>query len=70
MAAECTPVDTSPAGPDTEVIERVARYMAAEDWLEDSSGGDWWDKRSPEFREDYRTSARRVIAIVRGGEQR
>lgn len=62
---------TAPAqtAPDAVVVERVARYMAAEDWLEESVDGDWWDKRIPELQEDYRASARRVIAIVRGGEQ-
>lgn len=60
---------TAPAqtATDAEVVERVARYMAAEDWLEAPVDGDWWDKCSPKFREDYRASARRVIAIVQGG---
>lgn len=51
------------AGP-TE--ERVARYMAAEDWLEDPADDAWWNANVPRFREDYLLSARKVIAIVRG----
>lgn len=50
--------------PSTE--ERVARHMAAEDWLEDPTDDQWWNSRIPKFREDYLTSARRVIVIVHG----
>ena len=50
--------------PSTE--ERVARHMAAVAWLEDPADDEWWNSRIPKFREDYLTSARRVIAIVHG----
>jgi DNA-binding CsgD family transcriptional regulator len=48
------------------IEERVARYMAAEDWLEDPADDAWWAGKVPKFREDYLTSARKVIALVRG----
>lgn len=60
-------------GQTASVEERVARYMAAEDWLEDAADDEWWNSRLPEFREQYPDSACKVIAIVRGadgGEQR
>lgn len=46
--------------------ERIARFMAAEDWLEDPEDNAWWDSRLPEFRMQYRASARIVIAIAHG----
>jgi uncharacterized protein (DUF2236 family) len=53
------------------VEERVARYMAAEDWPPDPGDfDDWWNNRSTEFRDDYFASARRVIAIVYGADPR
>lgn len=52
--------------PGTATAERVARYMAAEDWLEDPDDDTWWASRVPRFRADYLQSARAVIAIVRG----
>jgi hypothetical protein len=52
--------------PSTE--ERVARYMAAEDWLEDPADDEWWNSRIPKFRADYLASARAVIAIVHGAD--
>lgn len=52
--------------PGTSTDERVARYMAAKDWLEDPADDAWWASRLPRFREDYLRSARQIIAIVRG----
>ncbi|MDX2697577.1 hypothetical protein [Streptomyces ipomoeae] len=48
------------------IEEQVARYMAAKDWLEDATDDEWWNSRLPKFREDYLTSARKVIGIVNG----
>ncbi|OYP14043.1 hypothetical protein CFC35_05615 [Streptomyces sp. FBKL.4005] len=51
--------------PDPEqmsVEERVARHLAAKDWLTTS---DHWDHGSASFRADYLNHAREVIAIVR-----
>lgn len=48
------------------VEETVARFMAAEDWLEDRADDVWWNSRLAEFREQYLESAREVIGIVRG----
>ena len=48
------------------VEERGARYMAAEDWLEDPADDKWWNSGTPQFREDYLASARHIIAIVHG----
>lgn len=52
--------------PSTE--ERVARYLAATDWIEDPADDAWWNSRITKFREDYLTSARRIIAIVHGAD--
>lgn len=50
--------------PEISTEERVARYMAAEDWMEDAADDEWWASRIPKFRADYLASARKVIAIV------
>jgi DNA-binding CsgD family transcriptional regulator len=47
-------------------VERVARDLAAVDWLTDPEDEGWWASRTPRFREDYRARARHLIAIVRG----
>lgn len=49
------------------VEERIARYMAAEDWLEDKNNDAWWNSRLAAFRDQYRASAREIIAIVHEG---
>ncbi|MDX2702183.1 hypothetical protein PV350_04890 [Streptomyces sp. PA03-6a] len=43
---------------------RIARHLAAEDWLEDPGDDDWWNSRPEKFRADYIESAREVIAMV------
>jgi hypothetical protein len=50
------------------VEERLARHLAANDYLVDGENADdaWWNSRLPEFREDYRRYAREVIGIVKG----
>lgn len=52
--------------PQPSIEEQVARYMAAEDWLEDPADDAWWNHLLPKFREDYLASARKVIGIVLG----
>ncbi|MFE7233958.1 hypothetical protein ACFVAF_25475 [Streptomyces sp. NPDC057596] len=47
------------------VEERVARHLAARDWLTDD---DRWVNSTAAFRADYLTAAREVIALVREGE--
>lgn len=49
-----------------DIVERVARYMAAEDWLKDPANDDWWSACESEFQESYRASARRVVDIAQG----
>lgn len=52
------------------VEERVARYLAAWDWLGNATATDrWWSSRTAKFRGDYLAFARDVIAIVREGEE-
>lgn len=48
----------------SDLEDRIAHYMAAEDWVEDPGDAAWWTSRSTEFREDYLASARKVIGIV------
>ncbi|MEU6552067.1 hypothetical protein ABZ915_17550 [Streptomyces sp. NPDC046915] len=48
------------------VEERVARHLAAKDWL---TTEDHWDHGSASFRADYLAHAREVIAIVRDAAQ-
>lgn len=47
------------------VEERVARHLAAKDWLVEP--GSAWARRGKKFHEDYLAAAREVIAIVREG---
>lgn len=49
-----------------DIVERVARCWAAEDWLKDPANDGWWNSCEPEFRESYRASARRVVDVVQG----
>lgn len=51
---------------DTE--ERLARHLAATDYLVDGEAADdaWWNSRLPKFREDYRRYAREIVGIVKG----
>lgn len=56
--------DTTTADPGAE--ERVARFMAAEDWCTRADDDAWWTSRPEKFRMDYLTSARHVIALVCG----
>lgn len=53
---------------DPAVEERLARHLAATDYLVDGEAADdeWWASRLPKFREDYLAYAREVIAIVKG----
>ncbi|WP_060905375.1 hypothetical protein [Streptomyces scabiei] len=53
---------------DTAVEERLARHLAATDYLVDGEAADdeWWNSRLPKFRADYLAYAREVIAIVNG----
>lgn len=44
------------------VEERVARHLAAKDWLVEP--GNAWARRGKKFREDYLALAREVIALV------
>lgn len=50
------------------VEERLARHLAANDYLVDGEAADdqWWASRLPKFREDYLAYAREVMAIVKG----
>jgi hypothetical protein len=50
------------------VEERLARHLAANDYLVDGEGADdeWWASRLPKFREDYLRYAREILAIVKG----
>jgi hypothetical protein len=50
------------------VEERLARHLAATDYLVDGEEADdaWWASRLPKFREDYLAHAREVMAIVKG----
>ena len=50
------------------VEERLARHLAATDYLVDGEAADdaWWNSRLPKFRDDYLAYAREVIAIVKG----
>jgi hypothetical protein len=50
------------------VEERLARHLAATDYLVDGEVADdaWWASRLPKFREDYLAYAREVTAIVKG----
>ncbi|MCU1612606.1 MAG: hypothetical protein JWO98_146 [Frankiales bacterium] len=52
--------------PSTE--ERVARYMAATDYVEDPADDAWWNSRIRKFKADYLAHARTVIAIVHGAD--
>lgn len=53
----------------TSTEERVARYLAATDYIEDPADDAWWNSRVTDFRDDYLTHARRVISIVHGADQ-
>lgn len=50
------------------VEERLARHLAATDYLVDGEDADdaWWNSRLPEFREDYLAYAREILGIVKG----
>lgn len=50
------------------VEERLARHLAANDYLVDGEAADdaWWNSRLPKFRDDYRAYAREIIGIVKG----
>jgi len=50
------------------VEERLARHLAANDYLVDDEAADdaWWASRLPKFREDYRRYAREILGIVKG----
>jgi hypothetical protein len=50
------------------VEERLARHLAATDYLIDGEAADdaWWASRLPKFREDYLAYAREVMEIVKG----
>lgn len=50
------------------VEERLARHLAANDYLVDGETADdqWWASRLPKFRDDYLAYAREVMAIVKG----
>lgn len=50
------------------VEERLARHLAATDYLVDGEAADdaWWASRLPKFREDYLAYAREVMAILKG----
>ncbi|BCM70899.1 hypothetical protein EASAB2608_06233 [Streptomyces sp. EAS-AB2608] len=56
---------TQPDSEPMSVEERVARHLAAKDWLTTS---DHWDQGRASFRADYLNHAREVIAIVREAE--
>lgn len=49
----------------TALEERLARHLAANDWIIDKGATSPWENRSSEFRNDYVTYAREVLAIVR-----
>lgn len=53
------------SNPQQSVEERVARHLAAKDWLVEP--GSAWARRGKKFHEDYLAAAREVIAIVREG---
>ncbi|MEV0556183.1 hypothetical protein AB0I27_22375 [Streptomyces sp. NPDC050597] len=48
----------------TALEERLARHLAANDWIIDKGATSPWENRSAEFRNDYVTYAREVLAIV------
>jgi hypothetical protein len=50
------------------VEERLARHLAATDYLIDGETADdaWWNSRLPKFREDYLRYAREILGIVKG----
>ncbi|WP_369043436.1 hypothetical protein [Streptomyces sp. Midd1] len=50
--------------PPADVEQRVARQLAARDWLDDSTSDEEWNRKSADFRADYLTYAREVIALV------
>ncbi|MFD3717242.1 hypothetical protein [Streptomyces sp. NPDC058674] len=47
------------------VEEQVARHIAAADWVEDPADDAWWRSRTPEYRDNYLSYARQIIALVR-----
>ncbi|MEH0586190.1 hypothetical protein QA942_19720 [Streptomyces sp. B21-106] len=47
--------------PQAAVVERVARHLAARDWL---TTDDRWDGATASFRADYLAAAREVLALV------
>ena len=53
---------------DPAVEERLARHLAATDYLIDGEAADdaWWASRLPKFREDYLAYAREIVTIVKG----
>lgn len=53
---------------DPAVEERLARHLAATDYLIDAEAADdqWWASRLPKFRQDYLAYAREVMTIVKG----
>jgi hypothetical protein len=53
---------------DPAVEERLARHLAATDYLVDTEAAtdEWWASRLPKFREDYLAYAREIVAIVKG----
>jgi hypothetical protein len=53
---------------DPAVEERLARHLAATDYLVDGEAADdqWWTSRLPKFRQDYLAYAREVMTIVKG----
>lgn len=58
---------TTPA-PDPAVVEKVARLMAAKDWLEDAADDAWWNRGSQKFRDDYLAFAEDIVRIVHAGD--
>lgn len=50
------------------VEERLARLLAATDYLVDGETADdaWWNSRLPKFRDDYLRYAREILGIVKG----
>lgn len=51
----------------TALEERVARHLAANDWIIDKGATSPWENRSAEFRNDYVAYAREVLAIAQAG---